>query len=116
MRLSNVDRIIVVQINVNSIRNKFDALKTEIQNKVDILLISETKLKVYRDKLKKQKMDYWIPCNPHNAEVSSHMNCMGKAIDSLSSRHENFLLIGDFSAEVLDMSMKVSQKLSQKSN
>ena len=44
LRLSNVDRIIAAQINVNSIRNKFNALMTGIQNKVDILLISETKL------------------------------------------------------------------------
>ena len=44
MCLSNVDRIIVAQINVNSIRNNFDALMTGIQNKVGILLISETKL------------------------------------------------------------------------
>ena len=42
--LSSVDGIIVAQINVNSIRNKFDTLIAEIQNKVDILLISETKL------------------------------------------------------------------------
>ena len=44
--------------------------------------------------------------NPHNAEISSHMNCKGKAIDSLSSRYGNFLLIGDFNAEVSDVSMK----------
>ena len=44
LRLSNVDHIIVTQINVNSIRNKFDALMTGIQNKVDILLTLETKL------------------------------------------------------------------------
>ena len=44
LRLSNVDRIIVAQINVNSIRNKFNTLIAGIQNKVDILLISETKL------------------------------------------------------------------------
>ena len=44
LRLSNVDCIIVAQINVNSITNKFDALMARIQNKVDILLISETKL------------------------------------------------------------------------
>ena len=43
-RLSNVDRNIVAQINVNSIRNKFDVLMTGILNKADILLISETKL------------------------------------------------------------------------
>ena len=34
----------MAQINVNSVINKFDALLTGIQNKVDILLISETKL------------------------------------------------------------------------
>ena len=44
LRLSNADRIIVAEIHVNSIRNKFDALIAGIQNKVDILLISETKL------------------------------------------------------------------------
>ena len=44
LRLSNVDHIMVAQINVNSIRNKFDALMTGIQNKVDILLTPETKL------------------------------------------------------------------------
>ena len=44
LRLSKVNCIIVAQVNVNSIRNKFDALMTGIQNKVDILLISETKL------------------------------------------------------------------------
>ena len=43
LRLLNVDRIIVAEINVNSVINKFDALLTGIQNKVDILLISETK-------------------------------------------------------------------------
>ena len=157
LRLSNVDRIIVAQINVNSIRNKFDALIAGIQNKVDILLISETKLgetfptrqfsidgftSPYRldrngfgggllvyvredipskfiktelsnregffIKINLRNKKWVIGCsyNPHNAEISSHMNCMGKAIDSLSSRYENFLLIGDFNAEVSDVSMK----------
>ena len=36
LRLSNADRIIVAEIHVNSIRNKFDALIAGIQNKVDI--------------------------------------------------------------------------------
>ena len=135
LRLSNVDRIIVAQINVNSIRNKFDALIAGIQNKVDILLISETKLdetfptrqfsidgftspyrldrngfgggllayvreyipsKFIKTELSNREGFFieinlrnkkWvIGCsyNPHNAEISSHMNCMGKAINSLS--------------------------------
>ena len=157
LHLSNVDRIIVAQINVNSIRNKFDALIAGIQNKVDILLISETKLnetfptrqfsidgftspyrldrngfgggllayvredipsKFIKTKLSNREGFFieinlrnkkWVigcSCNPYNAEISSHMNCMGKAIDSLSSRYENFLLIRDFNADVSDMSMK----------
>ena len=157
LRLSNVDRIIVAQINVNSIRNKFDASIAGIQNKVDILLISKTKLdetfpsrqfsidgftSPYRldrngfgggllayvredipskfiktefsnregffieTNLRNKKWVIGCSYNPHNAGISSHMNCMGKAIDSLSSRYENFLLIGDFNAEVSDVSMK----------
>ena len=106
---------------------------TGIQKKVDILLISETKLdetfttrqfstSIYRFdrngfeagllasvrkdipskliKIELSNSEGWvfteinlrnkkwiIGCsyNPHNAEISSHMNCMGKTIDSLSS-------------------------------
>ena len=32
------------QLNINSIRNKFDSLKFVIDNKIDLFLISETKL------------------------------------------------------------------------
>ena len=44
MKDTNVDRIIIAHLNINSIRNKFDALKTMIAGNIDILLISETKL------------------------------------------------------------------------
>ena len=40
----NPNRIIIAHLNINSIRNKFEMLKEVIGNKVDILLISETKL------------------------------------------------------------------------
>ena len=46
----------------------------------------------------------------HNAEIRSYMNCMGKAIDSVSSRYQDFLqdflLIQDFNAEISDISIK----------
>ena len=42
MKDANVDRIIIAHLNINSIRNKFDALKTMIAGNIDILLISET--------------------------------------------------------------------------
>ena len=44
LRLKNVDKIILGHININSIRNKFHLLADMIRGRVDILLISETKL------------------------------------------------------------------------
>ena len=40
----NPKRILIADLNINSLRNKFEILKETITNKVDILLISETKL------------------------------------------------------------------------
>ena len=44
LRLKNVNRSICVQLNINSIRNKFNSLVDIINNNTDILMISETKL------------------------------------------------------------------------
>ena len=38
------DKPILALLNINSIRNKLDGLKFDIDNKIDIFLISETKL------------------------------------------------------------------------
>ena len=38
----NLNRVIVVQPNINSIRNKFDFLGEGIKRKADVLMISET--------------------------------------------------------------------------
>ena len=43
-RSQNPNRILIAHLNINSLRNKFEILKETITNKVDILLISETKL------------------------------------------------------------------------
>ena len=64
---------------------------------------SQIKRGFYRDK---QETKNVCSYNPRNAEIMSHMNCMGKAIDSLSSKYENFLLIRDFNAELSDMTKK----------
>ena len=40
----NADRVTIAQINVNSIRNKFDFLCEMIRGNIDILLITETKI------------------------------------------------------------------------
>ena len=44
LRLKNVNRLICVQLDINSIRNKFDSLVNILNNNTDILMISETKL------------------------------------------------------------------------
>ena len=44
IRVQNIHRIIIGHLNINSIRNKFDALSDIIKNKIDVMLISETKI------------------------------------------------------------------------
>ena len=44
IRVNNSHRVILGHPNINSIRNKFDALSDIIKNKIDIMLISETKI------------------------------------------------------------------------
>ena len=44
LREENPDRPIFAQINLNSIRNKFQFLASQIINNVDVMLVSETKL------------------------------------------------------------------------
>ena len=44
IRLRNVNKIIIAQININSIRNKFDLLSHYVCGNIDIFIITETKL------------------------------------------------------------------------
>ena len=44
IRKENQNRIIIAHLSINSVRNKFEMLKEVVGNKIDILLISETKL------------------------------------------------------------------------
>ena len=44
LRKDNVDRMIFAHLNINSIRNKFDNLSQLIRGKIDVLLISATKI------------------------------------------------------------------------
>ena len=44
LRKENVDRLIFAHLNINSIRNKFDNPSQLIRGKIDVLLISETKI------------------------------------------------------------------------
>ena len=44
LRTQNVENIIIAHLNINSLRNKFDALVHIINGNVDILVVVETKL------------------------------------------------------------------------
>ena len=44
MKSQSPDKLILGQLNINSVRNKFDGLKLVIDNKIDLFLISEAKL------------------------------------------------------------------------
>ena len=44
IRKKNPNKLIIANLNVNSIPNKFEQLKVFVQDKVDILVITESKL------------------------------------------------------------------------
>ena len=44
LRLRNVNRVLIGNLNINSIRNKFDQLKDTVLRYIDILILTETKL------------------------------------------------------------------------
>ena len=43
-RINNINRLIIRQLNINSLRNKLEQLSTMINGNIDIFMISETKL------------------------------------------------------------------------
>ena len=44
IRIRNTNRLIIGQLNINSLRNKIDALRTIIMDNLDILVVTESKL------------------------------------------------------------------------
>ena len=44
IKLSNVNRLVIGHININSLRNKFESLKILIKGNIEILVITESKL------------------------------------------------------------------------
>ena len=44
IRRKNINRLIFAQLNINSLRNKFESLQYIINKNTDVLLISETKI------------------------------------------------------------------------
>ena len=44
IKLANYNRIVIAHLNINSLRNKFEARKAMISDNIDILVITETKI------------------------------------------------------------------------
>ena len=44
IKITNLNRIIIFHININSIRNKFELLAAAVMGNVDILMVTETKI------------------------------------------------------------------------
>ena len=44
IRIAHLNRIVISQININSIRNKFELLTEAVMGNVDILMVTETKI------------------------------------------------------------------------
>ena len=44
IKLKNINHVVIAQLNINSLWNKFDFLKETVTGYVDILLITESKL------------------------------------------------------------------------
>ena len=44
IRITNLNRIFISRININSIRNKFELLAEAVMGNVDILMVTETKI------------------------------------------------------------------------
>ena len=55
IRPKNVNKLIIAHLNINSLRNKFEFLISQIKDNVNVLMISETKLKKLNKKLKKNE-------------------------------------------------------------
>ena len=55
-----------------------------------------------------RKKKWLISCsyNPHTSCIENHLNYLGKRLDGLSNKFENFILLGDFNAEITNSSLK----------
>ena len=155
LRLKNPNRLIFAHLNINSLRNKFDLLANIVKDKIDILMISETKLdssfpkgqfhlhglseryrldrngngggilvfiredipfKLIESQMRIEgffielnlKRKKWLLCcsyNPRFSQRSFHLNELGKNLDTLTSKYDNIILLGDFNTEPTDTAL-----------
>ena len=73
IKLKNINRVIIAQLNINSLRNMFDFLKETVTSYADILLIIETKLDnlfpTAQFQINGFNSPYGLDKNAHGAEI-----------------------------------------------
>ena len=42
IKIKNINRLVIAQLNINSLRNKFEALKYLMSGNIDILVVTES--------------------------------------------------------------------------
>ena len=141
----NSNRLVIAQLNISSLRNKFTSLSTMIKDNFEILLISETKIEtsfstsqfhidgytIYRRdgnenggglllyrrddvlstllkidpnfeafyvelNIRKRKSLLCCSYNSNKNLINKHLDEIGKNLDLLSSKYDNFIRPRDF--------------------
>ena len=62
VRLNNANRLIICHLDINSLRNKFEMLQEIVQDKLDILLVSEIKVRPCFPSSQFGIKDFSVPC------------------------------------------------------
>ena len=73
LRKKNLNKLIIAHLNVNSLRNKLEFLKEQIQDNIDILMISETKIDasfpIGQFLLNVYSTSFRLDCNTHGGGI-----------------------------------------------
>ena len=73
LRKKNLNKLIIAHLNVNSLRNKLEFLKEQIQDNIDILMISETKIDasfpIGKFLLNVYSTSFRLDCNTHGGGI-----------------------------------------------
>ena len=134
LRLKYAQNPIIAQINVNSIRNKFELLVPQIPSNIDVLIISETKIDVsfptsqfsidgffITKSLKNINLSIeaifiemnlrskkWLLCFTYNAKKSlleRHLNQIQAQLEIFCKNYEHLLIPGDFNANISELTL-----------
>ena len=56
---------------------------------------------------RKKKWLFSCSYNPKHNSIESHLDCLSKSIDSLSSKYHTVVLLADFDSHTVDSPMKI---------